>query len=55
MTRKDNKMECYFCEECEMAYIDNKKACECEEGCKKDKICNLEIIKSTENKMRVEK
>lgn len=28
-----------------MAYVDKKKACECEDYCKKHKACNLEIIK----------
>ncbi len=45
MVRQDKKIKCYYCEECEMAYTNKKKACECEEWCKKHKSCNLEIIK----------
>lgn len=45
MVREDKKMKCYYCEECEMAYTDRKKVCECEEWCKKHRSCNLEIIK----------
>jgi len=45
MVNYDKKNECYFCEECHMAYIGKKKACECEEWCKKYKSCNLDIIK----------
>jgi len=45
MVKEDKKHKCYFCEECEMAYVDKKKACECEEHCRKYKSCNLEIIK----------
>lgn len=55
MAGKDNKTECYFCEDCEMAYVGMKKACECEEGCKKNKVCNLEVMKSTINKIGVKK
>ena len=44
--KTQDNMKCYYCEECEMAYIDKKKACECEDYCKKHKgSCNLEIIK----------
>ena len=42
---KNKKNRGYYCEECNMAYIDKKKAHECEEWCKKHKSCNLEIIK----------
>ena len=43
---KNNKeMKCYYCQECEMAYISKKRARECEDWCKKHKSCNLEIIK----------
>ena len=45
MVNYDKKNECYFCEECQMAYVDKKKAYECEEWCKKYKSCNLDIIK----------
>jgi len=45
MVNYDKKNKCYFCEECQMAYVDKKKACGCEEWCKKYKSCNLEIIK----------
>ena len=45
------EMRCYFCEECEMAYTDKKKTCECEYWCKKNKSCNLEITKYAINKM----
>jgi len=42
---KIDGMSCHFCEECNMAFVDRKKACECEEFCKKHKACNIEIIK----------
>ncbi len=43
MVKKEDR--CYICETCGFAYIDKKKACECEDFCKKHKACNLEIIK----------
>ena len=42
----NKKMKCYYCEECEMVYINKKKACECEDWCRKHKSCNMEIIKN---------
>ena len=45
MVKENKKMKCYYCGECNMAYLDRKKACECEEWCKKHKSCNIEIIK----------
>ncbi len=48
-------MKCYYCEECEMDYVDKKKACECEEYCKKYKACNLEITKYAIKKMTMSK
>ena len=42
---KNKKMKCYYCEECEMAYLDKKRAYECEDWCRKHMSCNLEIIK----------
>jgi hypothetical protein len=41
---KENE-KCFYCEECEMGYEEKKKACECEDHCKKHKACNLEIMK----------
>ena len=46
-------MKRYYCEKCGLAYIDKKKAFECDEWCKKHKSCNLEIIKFSINKMEV--
>lgn len=43
MVRKEGN--CYHCEECEMVYEDGKKACECEDFCKKHKACNIDLIK----------
>ena len=40
-----NKGGCYYCDACEMAYVDEKKAFECEDFCKKNKACNIDIIK----------
>ncbi len=45
MVKFDSKMKCHYCGECNMAYFDKKKACECEDWCKKHKSCNIEIIK----------
>lgn len=42
--------EYHFCEECGLAYQDNKKACECEKWCRKHKSCNLEVTKYALNK-----
>lgn len=47
------KNKCYYCEECELAYQDEKKACECEDWCKKHKSCNIEITKYAINKMQM--
>lgn len=49
MVRKDSKNNCFYCEECEMAYNDKNKAYECESWCKKNKSCNLEITKYSLN------
>ena len=49
MVNYDKKNNCYYCEECRMAYVNKKKACECEEWCKKNKSCNLEITKHSLN------
>ena len=53
MVKENKKMKCYLCEECELTYVDRKKACECEEWCKKNKSCNLEITKFSINKIEV--
>ena len=47
-----NGINCYFCEECHLVYYDYKKACECENWCKKHKSCNLEFIKHSINLKR---
>tara|TARA_Y100000310_G_scaffold200877_1_gene200960 strand:+ start:12925 stop:13080 length:156 start_codon:yes stop_codon:yes gene_type:complete len=39
------KENCYYCEACEIVYKDKKKACECEDFCRKNKACNIDIIK----------
>lgn len=39
------EIKCYICESCEMMYQNHKKACECEEFCKKNNACNIELIK----------
>jgi hypothetical protein len=49
------KDKCYLCGECEMGYKDKKKACECEDHCKKHKACNLEIMKHSINNQKEEK
>lgn len=41
---KNNKTY-YQCEECSMFYSDKKIAKECEDWCKKNKSCNIQIIK----------
>ena len=43
MVKENKEMRCFNCEECELSYIGKKKACE--EWCKKNKSCNIEIIK----------
>ena len=55
MVKENKEMKCYYCEECEMAYVDKKKACQCEEWCKKHKSCSLEITKYAINKMGMSK
>ncbi len=35
----------YTCPECKMRYHDKETARKCEEWCKKNKSCNLDIIK----------
>ncbi|MEK6899050.1 MAG: hypothetical protein AABW79_03050 [Nanoarchaeota archaeon] len=50
MVRQDANHKCYYCEECEIVYIDKKKACECEEGCNANKSCKIEITKNAINK-----
>jgi hypothetical protein len=45
MVKLNKETICYYCGACELAYQDKKKACECEEWCKKHKNCNVEIIK----------
>ena len=47
--------KCYYCEECEMFYLDKKKASECEEWCKKHISCNLGIIKHSMKIMETQK
>lgn len=43
--------ELYQCEECGMHYEDEKIAKECEEFCRANHACNIEIIKyAVENK-----
>ncbi len=37
--------KCYYCEECNLIYLNKKKAYECEEWCRKHKSCSLEITK----------
>lgn len=54
MVKEDKKNKCYYCEECELTYVDKQKACECEEWCKKHKSCNLEITKYSINKMEMQ-
>lgn len=43
----NNKKECFRCEECNLLYLDEKKAKECEGWCEKYKSCNLQIIESS--------
>lgn len=45
MVIRDKSKKCYICEECEFAYLNKKKACECEEFCRKHKSCDIEITK----------
>jgi len=35
----------YYCEECKLIYPEKKKAYECEEWCKENKMCNIGITK----------
>lgn len=37
--------KCHICEECGMAYFGNKRLCECDTGCKKSEICDVEEIR----------
>lgn len=45
MVKKDNKNKLYYCEECRMKYRKYNIALKCEEWCRKNKSCNLDIIK----------
>ena len=45
MRKENEKNKFYYCEECGLAYSNEKKAHECEEWCKKHKTCNIDIIK----------
>ena len=45
MVKENKKMKFHYCEQCNMAYTDRKKADECGEWCKKYKSCNLNITK----------
>ena len=40
-----NNQEYYICEECKLIYKDKSWAGKCEEWCKKNKSCNLNITK----------
>ena len=42
---KNNKTY-YQCTECEMFYLDKAIALKCEAWCRKNKSCNIEIIKN---------
>ena len=44
-TIKQNKEIVYTCSECKMKYHDEAIAKKCEAWCKKNKSCNLDIIK----------
>jgi len=44
-TIKQNNQIVYTCSECKMKYHDEATAKKCEEWCKKNKSCNLDIIK----------
>ena len=42
---KKGKKTYFVCEECNFAYLDKKIASECENWCKENHSCNLEITK----------
>jgi len=44
-TIKQNQEVVFTCSECKMKYHDEATAKKCEEWCKENKSCNLEIIK----------
>jgi len=44
-TIKQNEIIVYTCSECKMKYHDEVTAKRCGEWCKKNKSCNLDIIK----------
>jgi len=43
---KQNQQIVFTCKECGMEYHDEKTAKKCEVWCKKNKSCNLDIIKN---------
>ena len=44
-TMNQNQQIVYTCSECKMKYHDEVTAKKCEDWCKKNKSCNLDIIK----------
>ena len=47
---KKNGEKVYQCEECRLIYEDNKWADKCEKWCRKNRSCNLNIVKHSINK-----
>ena len=45
MVIKDKEKNIYYCEACKLTYNNFKIASKCEKWCKKNKSCNLDIIK----------
>ncbi len=47
---KKNKKAYYQCEECKLIYKDNEWADKCEKWCRKNRSCNLNIVKHSIDK-----
>lgn len=47
------KHRLYQCEDCKLSYLDKYYAKKCEEWCKKNKTCNIEITKHAANKEQI--
>lgn len=47
---RENNKEYYKCEECKLVYAHRKYAKKCEDWCRKNNSCNLEITKYAINK-----
>lgn len=47
------KSKFYQCEDCKLPYLDRYYAQKCEEWCKKNKTCNIEITKHSVKMVKV--